>query len=71
MGFIDEIKARAKADKKIIVLPETEEIAVFAIFLPALAESGPAPAGRDLCDAICGALCWRRGACDGERDAGV
>ena len=25
MGFIDEIKARAKADKKIIVLPETED----------------------------------------------
>lgn len=24
MGFIDEIKARAKADKKVIVLPETE-----------------------------------------------
>lgn len=23
MGFIDEIKARAKADKKVIVLPET------------------------------------------------
>ena len=25
MGFIDEIKARAKADKKVIVLPETED----------------------------------------------
>ena len=25
MGFIDEIKARAKADKKTIVLPETED----------------------------------------------
>lgn len=26
MGFIDEIKARAKADKKTIVLPETEDV---------------------------------------------
>ena len=26
MGFIDEIKARAKADKKVIVLPETEDV---------------------------------------------
>ena len=26
MAFIDEIKARAKADKKTIVLPETEEL---------------------------------------------
>ena len=25
MGFIDTIKARAKADKKVIVLPETED----------------------------------------------
>ena len=25
MGFIDEIKARAKADKKTIVHPETED----------------------------------------------
>ena len=25
MGFIDEIKARAKADKKTIILPETED----------------------------------------------
>ena len=25
MAFIDEIKARAKADKKTIVLPETED----------------------------------------------
>ena len=25
MGFIDEIKARAKAEKKVIVLPETED----------------------------------------------
>ena len=25
MGFIDEIKARAKANKKTIVLPETED----------------------------------------------
>lgn len=25
MGFIDEIKARAKADKRVIVLPETED----------------------------------------------
>ena len=24
MGFIDTIKARAKADKKVIVLPETK-----------------------------------------------
>ena len=26
MGFIDTIKARAKADKKTIVLPETEDM---------------------------------------------
>ena len=25
MGFIDVIKAKAKADKKVIVLPETED----------------------------------------------
>ena len=25
MGFIDVIKARAKANKKVIVLPETED----------------------------------------------
>ena len=29
MGFIDEIKARAKADKKTIVLPETEDIRTY------------------------------------------
>ena len=30
MGFIDEIKARAKADKKVIVLPETEDKRTYA-----------------------------------------
>lgn len=29
MGFIDEIKARAKADKKTIVLPETEDVRTY------------------------------------------
>ena len=29
MGFIDEIKAKAKADKKTIVLPETEDIRTY------------------------------------------
>ena len=29
MGFIDEIKARAKADVKTIVLPETEDIRTY------------------------------------------
>ena len=33
---------------------QTGEFAVFAIFLPALAESGPAPGGRGWDDAICG-----------------
>ena len=35
-------------------LPSIGEFAVFAIFLPALAESGPAPGGRGWDDAICG-----------------
>ncbi|MGO5051387.1 phosphate acetyltransferase [Lachnospiraceae bacterium LCP25S3_G4] len=30
MGFIDEIKVRAKADKKVIVLPETEDKRTYA-----------------------------------------
>lgn len=29
MAFIDEIKARAKADKKTIVLPETEDVRTY------------------------------------------
>ena len=29
MGFIDTIKARAKADKKTIVLPETEDVRTY------------------------------------------
>ena len=29
MGFIDEIKAKAKADKKTIVLPESEDIRTY------------------------------------------
>ena len=29
MGFIDVIKAKAKADKKTIVLPETEDIRTY------------------------------------------
>ena len=29
MGFIDEIKARAKADVKTIVLPETEDVRTY------------------------------------------
>ena len=29
MAFIDEIKARAKADKKKIVLPETEDVRTY------------------------------------------
>ena len=28
MGFIDDIKARAKTSKKTIVLPETEEMCI-------------------------------------------
>ena len=29
MGFIDEIKAKAKTNKKTIVLPETEDIRTY------------------------------------------
>ena len=36
MGFIDEIKARAKADKKTIVLPETEDERTFKTVSAAL-----------------------------------
>ena len=31
MGFIDEIKAKAKTSKKTIVLPETEDIRTYEV----------------------------------------
>ena len=39
MGFIDTIKARAKADKKVIVLPETEDRRTYEATAQILKES--------------------------------
>mgnify|MGYP000152206385 CR=1 FL=1 len=38
MGFIDEIKAKAKADKKTIVLPESEDILLMKLAQAVLKE---------------------------------
>ena len=42
MGFIDEIKARAKADRKTIVLPETEDERTYKAAEAVLKEGVPA-----------------------------
>ena len=40
MGFIDDIKARAKTSKKTIVLPETEDIRTYEAYSLRLLRSG-------------------------------
>ena len=54
MGFIDTIKARAKADKKTIVLPESEDRRTYEAAAQILKEdlANLWKAGRRLCSVI-------------------